>query len=217
MRRIPPKAVYRVDKSALREVCKVGNHANMAPTILRAAAMTVFFMLGCSSSLSAPCNTITGVVFGFGHDLPGGSRGKGSAAACCAACQSTPGCQSFNYHVSGQAKDTCHLHSSVDGVKSDPTSISGTPSGALPTIPPTAAPTPPQPSYYDSGVSACVPGGGFDHFPFCNTSMAIDERVMDLVKRIDDSAKPNLLTARGHLRNQGREALPKLGVPSYYW
>jgi hypothetical protein len=74
-----------------------------------------------------------------------------------------------------------------------------------------------QPSYYDSGVTACVPGEGFDHYPFCNTSLSIDQRVADLVKRIDDEAKPNLLTARGHLGHRGRQAIPELGVPSYYW
>lgn len=74
-----------------------------------------------------------------------------------------------------------------------------------------------QPSYYDAGVSACVPGGGYDHFPFCDVSLPIDDRVKDLVSRIDDADKPNLLTARGHLKNRGRQALPKLGVPSYYW
>ena len=47
------------------------------------------------------------------------------------------------------------------------------------------------------GLTACVPGGGKDHFPFCNTSLPIDERVWDLVARIPDSIKPNLLTARG--------------------
>lgn len=26
-----------------------------------------------------------------------------------------------------------------------------------------------QPSYYDAGVSACVPGAGYDHFPFLAT------------------------------------------------
>ena len=48
-------------------------------------------------------------------------------------------------------------------------------------------------------------------------SQAIDERVRDLVRRIKDEDKPNLLTARGHLKNRGRTALPDLGVPSYYW
>lgn len=74
-----------------------------------------------------------------------------------------------------------------------------------------------QPSYYDAGVSACVVGGGFDHFPFCNVSLPLDARVHDLVSRIPVEAKANLLTARGHLKNRGRQALPELGVPSYYW
>jgi beta-glucosidase len=74
-----------------------------------------------------------------------------------------------------------------------------------------------QPSYYDAGKSACVPGSGFDKFRFCNASLSVDQRVADLVSRISDEQKPNLLTARGHLTNRGREALPKLGVPSYYW
>ena len=33
------------------------------------------------------------------------------------------------------------------------------------------------PSYYDAGVSACVPGSGHDHYPFCDVSLPIDERV----------------------------------------
>lgn len=74
-----------------------------------------------------------------------------------------------------------------------------------------------QPSYYDAGVSACVPGAGYDHFPFCNTSMPLADRVHDLISRIPDGVKPNLLTARGHLKSRGRQALPELGVPSYYW
>lgn len=74
-----------------------------------------------------------------------------------------------------------------------------------------------QPSYYDAGVAACVVGGGYDHFPFCNTSLPLADRVRDLIGRIPDAVKPNLLTARGHLKNRGRQALPELGVPSYYW
>ena len=65
------------------------------------------------------------------------------------------------------------------------------------------------------GMYACEPG--FDHFPFCNTSMSLDDRVHDLILRIPDEIKPNLLTARGNLRNRGRQAIPSLGVPSYYW
>ena len=44
------------------------------------------------------------------------------------------------------------------------------------------------------------------------------DRVLDLVKRVNDSDKPNLLTARG-LGGGGSkmQSLPALGVPAYYW
>ena len=73
----------------------------------------------------------------------------------------------------------------------------------------------------DAGRSACLLG--FDHYPFCDTSLPLDARVHDLVKRIPDAAKPNLLTARGsgkgakYAATAGREAFPELGAPSYYW
>ena len=62
---------------------------------------------------------------------------------------------------------------------------------------------------------ACNPP--HDRYPFCNTSLTIDVRVHDLIARIPNSIKPNLLTARGNLRNKNRQAIPSLGVPSYYW
>eukprot|EP00937_MAST-01D_sp_MAST-1D-sp2_P001941 g1941.t1 len=70
------------------------------------------------------------------------------------------------------------------------------------------------------GLSACVPGAGFDHFPFCNVSLPVDARVHDLVGRIDDKLKPNLLTAR--YRPPGSklaigQPLEDLGVPGYYF
>eukprot|EP00036_Acanthoecidae_sp_10tr_P008588 CAMPEP_0182919026 /NCGR_PEP_ID=MMETSP0105_2-20130417/2424_1 /TAXON_ID=81532 ORGANISM="Acanthoeca-like sp., Strain 10tr" /NCGR_SAMPLE_ID=MMETSP0105_2 /ASSEMBLY_ACC=CAM_ASM_000205 /LENGTH=784 /DNA_ID=CAMNT_0025056151 /DNA_START=43 /DNA_END=2397 /DNA_ORIENTATION=+ len=69
-----------------------------------------------------------------------------------------------------------------------------------------------------SGLTACVPGGGKDHFPFCNTSLPLDDRVRDLVSRIPDEIKPNLLTARGHEHSvASQQDIPELGVPSYYW
>ena len=72
-----------------------------------------------------------------------------------------------------------------------------------------------QPSYYDSGVSACRKP--HDHYSFCDTKLSIDERVKDIIKRIPDSSKANLLTARGRGMHKDREALPDIGVPSYYW
>ena len=51
-----------------------------------------------------------------------------------------------------------------------------------------------QPSYYDSGVSACRPP--HDKYPFCDKKLSIDERVKDIIKRIPDSSKerPHTLT-----------------------
>jgi hypothetical protein len=68
------------------------------------------------------------------------------------------------------------------------------------------------------GITACAAGSGKDHFPFCNTSLPLDDRVWDLVNRINDSDKGNLLTARGHGRvAESEQAIPELGVPAYYW
>ncbi len=46
------------------------------------------------------------------------------------------------------------------------------------------------------GLSACVLPN-HTGYPFCNTSLALDDRVRDLIQRIHDEDKPNLLTARG--------------------
>lgn len=44
------------------------------------------------------------------------------------------------------------------------------------------------------------------------------DRVLDLISRIDDKDKPNLMTARGR-GGDGKhmQAFPELGVPAYYW
>ena len=46
------------------------------------------------------------------------------------------------------------------------------------------------------GLAACEPHSSHDHYPFCNTSLPLNERVHDLVGRIHESDKPKLLTAR---------------------
>lgn len=48
-------------------------------------------------------------------------------------------------------------------------------------------------------------------FPFCNTSLTRAERVSDLVSRISLAEAGAMLTARSS------PALPRLGVPSFYW
>ena len=59
-------------------------------------------------------------------------------------------------------------------------------------------------------------------YPFCDTTKPIDDRVTDLISRIHDADKPNLLTARGGKGGHSSTAdkmqpLPYLGVPEYYW
>ena len=59
---------------------------------------------------------------------------------------------------------------------------------------------------------ACQPP--FDALPFCDTTLSLDERIDDLIARVwqtNASVIPWLLTAR----NDGRSALPLLGVPEY--
>ena len=65
------------------------------------------------------------------------------------------------------------------------------------------------------GQAACNATQGFDRFPFCNLSLSIESRIDDLLSRINDSSKPNLLTARGGPR--GLESFKQLGVPPFYW
>ena len=55
----------------------------------------------------------------------------------------------------------------------------------------------------------------FDSFPFCNTSLSVDDRIEDLLKRIPDETKPNLLTARGG--PHGLQNYSEIGVPPYYF
>jgi len=75
----------------------------------------------------------------------------------------------------------------------------------------------------DVGVAACQPGSPHTALPFCDASLPSAVRARDLLARINDTAKPALLTARGPSNgkstapNGGRQAFPELGVPSFYW
>lgn len=66
-------------------------------------------------------------------------------------------------------------------------------------------------------VAVCLPPP-HDGLPFCDRSLTVHERVLDLIARVNDSDKANLLTARG-LGGGGShmQRLPALGVPAYYW
>ena len=62
-------------------------------------------------------------------------------------------------------------------------------------------------------VPACTPP--HDAYPFCNTSLSIEDRITNLLTFIPDAVKPNLLTARGG--PHGLQNLSHVGVPPYYW
>ena len=161
--------------------------------------------------------------------LPGTSIGSAAikmiahvsnAAACCQLCGADARCSAFTYHgsaptVSPSKRETCWLKANDHSQQlTDNATVSGCRGACQPQPPPKPSPPPPTPPP-PPGPPQWACAAGFDHFPFCNTSLPIDTRVRDLISRINDSSKPNLLTARGG--PQGMESLPQLGVPAHYW
>ena len=124
------------------------------------------------------------------------------AGTCCDLCTHNERCAAWTHHA--PPTSTCWLKANtVDtGRPTDP--HNRTCSGLR------VGPLPQKPSPY-----ACQKG--FDHFPFCDISLPVEQRVADLVARINDTDKPNLLTARG-LGGHGdkMQAIPELGVPGAY-
>jgi hypothetical protein len=62
---------------------------------------------------------------------------------------------------------------------------------------------------------ACQPP--HDHYPFCDHTLRLEDRVGDLISRIPDDAKPHLLTARGWPQGNVRNLTSELGVPAFDW
>jgi hypothetical protein len=58
---------------------------------------------------------------------------------------------------------------------------------------------------------ACVFPHG--HYPFCNTSLPLNERIDDLISRLKLEEKPWLLTARYSPKGN----ISRLGIPEYDW
>lgn len=124
------------------------------------------------------------------------------AGHCCDLCTADGRCAAWTWHA--PPTSTCWLKDdTVDSGRPRDKhnhTCSGLRIGPLPSPP--------------SGL-ACLPP--HDAYPFCDTTLAVEARVADLVKRINDSDKPNLLTARG-TGGSGKyvQAIPALGVPGYY-
>ena len=58
---------------------------------------------------------------------------------------------------------------------------------------------------------ACT--GEHADYRFCDPKLSMDERVKDLISRLNDSEKPYLLTAR----ESPKGSIPRLGIPEYDW
>ena len=91
------------------------------------------------------CATRNGVVFGDGHNLE--KKDGVVIEECCAACRANKACKAWNYHPNTKQ---CHLHTQINPIRSDSTSISGIPEGVLP-------PLPPQPGQYTTGYACTAP------------------------------------------------------------
>jgi hypothetical protein len=154
-------------------------------------------MLVAADAISS-CSFAKDVVYGNGNNV-GKAQKVQDADACCNLCNGNSKCGTWAF---GTTDGKCYLHGLNDFTPTQkPDRISGNRS----TTPaaPTPAPAPIAP------VMACT--GNYSHFPFCNASMSLDERINDLLSRIPDERKPDVLTARNPT------PFESIGVPTYYW
>ena len=163
---------------------------------------SLFALILCGSAADAThCHVFPGKTVGTEDIMT--VAGVANAGVCCDLCTANDICASWTYHQ--PPTSSCWLKANTEDSGRPVDKHNNTCSGLR------IGPVPGPPSPY-----AC--GKGFDHFPFCDVSLPVEQRVADLVGRINDTDKPNLLTARG-LGGKGdkMQAIPALGVPAYYW
>jgi hypothetical protein len=140
--------------------------------------LLLLFLLYAAVS-SAPCAILKNYVVGDGDNI-GGRNNVTSTDECCALCQASSKCVAWNLHTSGVFKDECFLHGSADNSRYDTSSVSGLARG---TFAPTPVPPPP-PGIYETGF-ACNASNS-SAYKFCDSSLSHEERLADLVPRIED-------------------------------
>ena len=177
----------------------------------------------------AACHLFPGATYGAGQTWSGVV--PGGYAACCARCSATAGCVAWTWHEAG---DLCFLKDNSNAEQPPrPVDPRNRTMSGLTAVAPTCSRGALCPEGYpcpacDSPVCSCfVPADRrspfgclppHDHYPFCDVALPVAARVRDLLSRIDDAVKPNLMTARGRGGSgQQLQALPELGVPGYYW
>ena len=168
----------------------------------------VFFLSALATSTWATsvrgttCSIKNGVIIGTGQVKISTTA---SANECCAECFSYGySCKAFTFQPStGQ----CFLKDNSQGTAPSSDRISGSPS----------AQPGPSPGH-TKATRACLPGVT-DHYPFCNTSLSITERVNNLISLLKPEEMPTLLTAReGGGGSPGPPGnITRIGLPEYDW
>ena len=130
-----------------------------------------------------------------------------STNECCAECYAFGySCKAFTYQLS---TGTCYLK---DNFKTSTPSTDRT--SGITSSSPTPAPLP----NHTKTTRACLPGIS-DHYPFCNTSLTLEERVDNLISLLKPEEIPALLTAReGGGGSPGPAGnISRIGLPEYDW
>lgn len=179
-------------------------------------AVVVVRMAATSPTVGSSCSNLTeGIMLGSGSH---GEVQVASVATCCAACAKEPLCVAFTFDgllnhtgatvpcfLKTNAENTgrCNKHPHQAGC------VSGTVPGRKPQPSPAPSP-PPHLSGYNTACRADSPAG-VREMPFCDPSLTHEQRLDDLVPRINISEMGSQLTARES------SALSRLGIPAYYY
>ena len=243
-------------------IATFGSVRRAALTMGRIAVGAVLLSMSAAASASAAaptCHTFPNKIVGANF-LPTNPGNKSSAGGCCSACGADPQCVAWTWHTTGH----CIFKDNATPSPGSPTGVtSGLHPGPTctphqqPSMCPAAAPCPdcggalcpcnvkqhappPPPPAPKPLTPACTPP--HDKYLFCDTTLSTAERVEDLLAKIPDASKPNLLTARGgphglQVRVQRSfsassrrfsdnygltfrenwQNYSEIGVPAYYW
>ena len=145
-------------------------------------------MFAAATAASDPCSPMQGIAFDDAAVLT--QSGVPTDQDCCSLCTSHPACVAWTFRNALN----CTLHGSSNAVAIDETSTAG------------------------FGVTGVYTGSGYacdtknmSTFRFCDASLSASERVADLVSKVEPQEIGLQLTARQS------PAIPRLGLPSYYW
>lgn len=190
----------------------------MGVTARQALALAVA-LVSPATLFAQSCGNVTeGIMLGSGSH---GSVKVSTLQACCDACVKEPVCVAFTFdglsNHSGAAV-SCFLKTNAQNTgacNQHPHQV-GCTSGTVPGRKPAPAPSPapgPAPPHSTGYNTACRPDGppGVAALPFCDPSLSHEQRLDDLVPRVNASEMGSQLTARES------SALARLGIPAYYY